>query len=188
MRGNFEKKNSRRSPLSLSDLILVPPMPPVDIYWCQQLARWWVKSPPSFRAVLAGKRSGVKSAVSWPLVQVDLCQYLYLFDSWGLGRCSYHCFRQGNWREQVSSLFLFVVVCAKLLQPCLTLCDPVDCSLAGSAVHGILQERILENTRLPFPFPGYLPDPWIEPESPALQVDSLPSDPTREAQISVSKI
>ena len=29
-------------------------------------------------------------------------------------------------------------------QSCLTLCDPVDCSLAGSSVHGILQVRILE--------------------------------------------
>ena len=29
-------------------------------------------------------------------------------------------------------------------QPCLTLCEPMDCSLPGSSVHGILQERILE--------------------------------------------
>ena len=27
---------------------------------------------------------------------------------------------------------------AKLLQSCLTLCNPVDCSLSGSSVHGIL--------------------------------------------------
>ena len=27
---------------------------------------------------------------------------------------------------------------------------------------------------LPFPSPGHLPDPWIEPTSPAWQVDSLP--------------
>ena len=27
---------------------------------------------------------------------------------------------------------------------CLTLCDPMDCSLLGSSVHGILQTRILE--------------------------------------------
>ena len=26
-------------------------------------------------------------------------------------------------------------VCVKLLQLCLTLCDPMDCSLADSAVH-----------------------------------------------------
>ena len=29
------------------------------------------------------------------------------------------------------------------------------------------------------PFPGDLPGPWIEPGSPALQVDSLPSEPPR---------
>ena len=30
---------------------------------------------------------------------------------------------------------------------------------------------------LPFPSPGDLPDPGIEPGSPALQADSLPSEP-----------
>ena len=30
---------------------------------------------------------------------------------------------------------------------------------------------------LPFPSPGDLPDPGIEPRSPALQADSLPSKP-----------
>ena len=29
---------------------------------------------------------------------------------------------------------------------------------------------------LPFPFPGDLPDPGIEPRSPAVQVDALPSE------------
>ena len=29
-------------------------------------------------------------------------------------------------------------------QLCLTLCDPMDCSLPGFSVHGILQARILE--------------------------------------------
>ena len=31
-------------------------------------------------------------------------------------------------------------------------------------------------SRLPFPSPGDLPDPGIEPGSPALQADSLPSE------------
>ena len=31
-----------------------------------------------------------------------------------------------------------------------TLCDPMDCSLPGSSVHGILQARILECVTLPF--------------------------------------
>ena len=30
---------------------------------------------------------------------------------------------------------------------------------------------------MPFPFPGDLPDPGIEPESPASQADTLPSEP-----------
>ena len=61
---------------------------------------------------------------------------------------------------------------AKLLQSCPTLCNPMGCSLPGSSVHGILQARILSG--LPCPPPGDLPDPGIDPASPALQLDSLP--------------
>ena len=39
---------------------------------------------------------------------------------------------------------------AKLLQPCLTLCDPIDGSPPGSAVPGILQARILEWVAISF--------------------------------------
>ena len=35
-------------------------------------------------------------------------------------------------------------------------------------------------SELPFPSPGDLPDPGIEPGSPALQVDALPSEPPGE--------
>ena len=35
-------------------------------------------------------------------------------------------------------------VCAKQLQSCPILCDPMDCSSPGFSVHGILQARILE--------------------------------------------
>ena len=35
-------------------------------------------------------------------------------------------------------------------QSCLSLCDPKDCSLPGSCVHGILQARILEWVAMPF--------------------------------------
>ena len=42
-------------------------------------------------------------------------------------------------------------------------------------VHGILQARTLE--WVPFPSPGDLPNPGIEPRSPALQADSLPAGP-----------
>ena len=38
----------------------------------------------------------------------------------------------------------------KSLQSCLTLCDPMDWSLLGSSVHGILQARILEWVAISF--------------------------------------
>ena len=63
---------------------------------------------------------------------------------------------------------------AKLLQSCLTLCEPMDCSPPGSSVHGIFQAKHWGG--LTFPSPGVLPDPRIETESPALQADSLPSE------------
>ena len=33
---------------------------------------------------------------------------------------------------------------AKSLQSCPTLCNPMDCSLPGSSVHGIFQARVLK--------------------------------------------
>ena len=33
---------------------------------------------------------------------------------------------------------------SEITQSCLTLCDPIDCSLPGSSVHGIFQARVLE--------------------------------------------
>ena len=52
-------------------------------------------------------------------------------------------------------------------QSCLTLCDPMDCSPPGSSVYGKLQARILEWVAIPF----------SRGSSPALWVDSLPSEP-----------
>ena len=59
-------------------------------------------------------------------------------------------------------------------QSCLTLCDPTDGSSPGSSVHGILQARILEWVAIPSP--GGLSYAGIEPRSPALQADFLPSE------------
>ena len=68
-----------------------------------------------------------------------------------------------------------VPVCGLVAQSCLTICDPMDWSLPGSSVHGILQARILEWVAIPFS--SYLPDPVIEPRPPTLQANSLPSEP-----------
>ena len=46
---------------------------------------------------------------------------------------------------------------AKPLQSCLTMCDPMDCSLSGSSVCGILQAKILEWVAMPSSKGSYRP-------------------------------
>ena len=62
------------------------------------------------------------------------------------------------------------------------LCDPVDytvhgilCDPVDYTVHGFSRPELWSGW--PFPSPGNLPDPGIEPRSPALQADSLPAEP-----------
>ena len=43
----------------------------------------------------------------------------------------------------------------------------MDYSLLGTSVHGLLQQEYWSG--FPFPSPGDLPDPGIEPRSPAMQ-------------------
>ena len=47
-------------------------------------------------------------------------------------------------------LFMASLVVVLFAQSCPTLCDPMDCNLPGSSVHGILQARILEWLAIPF--------------------------------------
>ena len=55
--------------------------------------------------------------------------------------CSYHPNILLNLMKSVKVL---------VVQSCLTLCDPMDCSPPGSFVHGILQTRTLEGVAIPF--------------------------------------
>ena len=64
---------------------------------------------------------------------------------------------------------------SEVTQLCQILCDPMNCSPPGSSVHGILQARILE--WIAISFSRDLPDPGIEPRSPALREDALTSEP-----------
>ena len=58
------------------------------------------------------------------------------------GKQSCEVQRQGSYRNQG--------VCVLVAQSYLTLCDPMDCSLPGYSVHGILQARILEWVAISF--------------------------------------
>ena len=62
----------------------------------------------------------------------------------------------------IDGLCLLVLVA----QSCLTLCNPVACRLPGSSVHGFPRQKY--QSGLSFLTPGDLPNPGIEPTSPAL--------------------
>ena len=47
------------------------------------------------------------------------------------------------------NIYVYIYVKVKVVQSCLTFCNPMDCSLSGSSVHGILQARILEWVAIP---------------------------------------
>ena len=66
-------------------------------------------------------------------------------------------------------------VCVRVTQSCPTLCDPMDCKLPGSSVHGILQARGLKWVAFSFFRGSSQPRDWTQ--APTLQADSLPSEP-----------
>ena len=68
---------------------------------------------------------------------------------------------------------------------CPTLCDPMDCSPPGFSVHGGTPGK---NTGVGFlALLQDLPNPGIEPRSPTLQVDSLPSETPNHYGVSLLK-
>ena len=104
----------------------------------------------------AGERIGYPLQYSWaslvarliknlPAMQETWVQSLSWEDPLGRERLPTPVFRPGEFHGLYSS-----AAAAKSLQPCPTLCDPVDGSPPGSSVPGILQARILEWVAISF--------------------------------------
>ena len=96
---------------------------------------------------------------------------------WGGSACLGGCCVTSEASSSDSGMVVCVCVCVCVrahvcmrAQSCSTLCNPMDCSPLGSSVHGIFQGRILE-------WGATLSSPGIEPGFPALQADSLLSEP-----------
>ena len=79
----------------------------------------------------------------------------------------------GSWRSflysfSVYSCHLFLISSASVsekseaTQSCLTLCDPMDCSLPGSFIHGIFQARVLEWVAISFSRGSSWPRDWTQ--------------------------
>ena len=97
---------------------------------------------------------------------MNLLQYFFCFMSWFFGcqacgivasqpriKLSPRIGRQSlnHWINRKVPIVLYYFnsrVCAKSLQSCPTLCDPMDCSPPGSSVHGISHAKILERVAI----------------------------------------
>ena len=82
----------------------------------------------------------------------------------GGGRVSSLYFRgqeSGRGEGKFVSISEAARACVVSLPSCLTLCAPVDCSLPGSSLHGILRARMMEWAAMPPS--GDLPDRGTEP-------------------------
>ena len=90
------------------------------------------------------------------------------------------------WKQtKCPNIFSEILKWHEVAQLCRTLCNPTDCNPPGSSIHGIFQAWILE--WLPFPSPGDLPDPGMEPGSPTLQADAFTIWATREVPLNHKK-
>ena len=69
----------------------------------------------------------------------------------------------------------------EVAQSCPILSDPMDCSPPAPLTLEFSRQESWSG--LPFPSARDLPDQGIKPESPALQADSLPSEPQGKSKI-----
>ena len=82
------------------------------------------------------------------------------------------------WKYTEESCIHITKYTAKLLQSCLTLCDPIDGSPPGSPVPGILQARTLEWVAISFskfPSPNFILAKYSAAASAAKSLQSCPT-------------
>ena len=72
-----------------------------------------------------------------------------------------------KWLKMESSSYFLIESESEVAQSRLTLCDPMDCTCQAPSSMGFSRQDYWSG--LPFPSPGDLANPGMEPRSPALQ-------------------
>ena len=101
--------------------------------------------------------------------------HIYVFPSLSEASFPLLAFLTDHLNGTIMMVVLLLLLCL-VAQLWPTLCNPMDCSPPGSSVH---RDSPGKHTRMGCHalLPGDLPNPGIEPRSPVLQEDSLPSEP-----------
>ena len=95
----------------------------------------------------------------------SLLDRAFLFYCWIVFHCMNLCLFIHSPFEGLLGCFHLPSILSKeseseVAQSCLTLCDPMDCSLAGSAIHGIFQAGVLEWVAISFSRRSSRPRDW----------------------------
>ena len=126
----------------------------ISNFICLNLILWIVWNVSTLRQILEDQIKAVYLQI----------RVLYVFSS------AWETFKNQFWQANLN-----IESESEVTQSCPTLCNPMDCRLPGFSVHGFSRQEFWSG--LPFPSPGYLPNPGIESRSPALWADTLPSEP-----------
>ena len=95
-----------------------------------------LSAPPVNRRVCpGGLRTSLSSPVAKEILEELVCHLIF---------CVFCLLKMKPFTHIVLYCVLCTCVCAKTLQSCLTLCDPMGCSPSGSSVHGIFQATVPE--------------------------------------------
>ena len=87
-----------------------------------------------------------------------------------------------EWHKEEDAVLIYICTCICTSHSVMSdTLHPMDCSLQTPLFMEFSRQEYL--SELPFCSPGKLPDPGIQPRSPALQTDSLPSEPPGKSLI-----
>ena len=127
------------------------------ILWLPDVKSWLIGKDP-----YAGRDWGQEKGDDrgWDVWMASLTQWTWIWvnsgNLWWTGRPGVLRFmgpqRLGHdWATELNwTLCVCVCVCVLVAHSCLTLCDPMDCSLSDSSIHWIIQARVLEWLAIPF--------------------------------------
>ena len=85
-----------------------------------------------------------------PFHLVYVFWFRHLFFFYLLSQSITNCSRKDFVYIYINNMYVAATAASKLLQLCLTLCDPINGSPPGSPVPGILQARLLEWVAISF--------------------------------------
>ena len=87
---------------------------------------------------------------SW--TQLSGFTFTFTFSIWQHRHATSFAVKRGKRKCEHERSASFGTLChCSVATSCLTLCDPVDCTLPGLCVHGIFQARILEQAATAYP-------------------------------------